>query len=507
MERMSEYLEVLHLSLLASPISCCFHRLQDQPAETAFSPSSKLQCPLIEAKIDLVTAATDNSITVWKEQPVPNLPPVYASGTLDTPPKAPSKTFPSIRRSVRRRPTISAPSDFRRVGTGHTSPVRRTGAFRPLQLSIYEPGNRLSDLPQFCEDGAEDDTEEVEGLMRPPQALVKSRSDPTLLRNASTSFSIPRRPVGSRSLSADTLRFNMDSRSAQRDYEISPRSRAVSHVSQFTFGSMEGRPSIATTRSNQEFLDSLNGPLPPLPPLPPARVRSSSSPEPAFTIYRKASEQSLRLRAHLEERQSLERRLSDSITEERSPVSPESASKGPQVLPKSDQADSGEAIKVSQGVDISDKHDLAQQDARIGRQDNVVDRPKSSSGSPILLNFTPKTNFQGSSEPSEDTLCKSESIYGTAQSAVSTRLSQWLSNAPPIFPKTEPQHDIVDRPSTPDSLDSFDLPASQPWTSPRSVAHTQQSSITSYWTIGAHGREASLDMDKSPIFTIVGVAF
>jgi hypothetical protein len=43
-----------------------------------------------------------------------------------------------------KRPTISGPSDFRRIE--HRA---RPQLFRPLELSIYSPGNRLSDLPEF----------------------------------------------------------------------------------------------------------------------------------------------------------------------------------------------------------------------------------------------------------------------------------------------------------------------------------------------------------------------
>ncbi|KAI9789417.1 MAG: hypothetical protein M1816_006077 [Peltula sp. TS41687] len=49
----------------------------------------------------------------------------------------------------RRRPTISGPSSFRHLGADEQRQGRRHADFRPLELSIYLPHNRLSPLPDF----------------------------------------------------------------------------------------------------------------------------------------------------------------------------------------------------------------------------------------------------------------------------------------------------------------------------------------------------------------------
>lgn len=208
--------------------------------------------------------------------------------------RASRRASSATRRSTSRRPTIGAPSDFRRVDL----PRGRTPNFRPLQLSIYLPGNELPCLPTFQE--AEEDNA---GLVYPAQALVKSRSD-SMLSRPSTSFSIPRKPVPSRTVSMDQNRCSMDSRFTLNDMNLIADPRPVHR-----------RPSIAAKQSTQDFLDALDARLPQSPPA----LQHKSGPEPVYTLYRRASEQSLRLRTHLEERSRIESLLPecDTILEEK----------------------------------------------------------------------------------------------------------------------------------------------------------------------------------------------
>ncbi|KAI4225351.1 MAG: hypothetical protein L6R36_003976 [Xanthoria steineri] len=174
--------------------------------------------------------------------------------------RASRRASSATRRSTSRRPTIGAPSDFRRVDL----PRGRTPTFRPLQLSIYLPGNELPCLPTFQE--ADEDNA---GLVYPAQALIKSRSD-SMLSRPSTAFNP--RPV-------------------------------------------HRRPDLAGRHSTQDFLDALDTRLPQAPPA----LQHKLGPEPVYTLYRRASEQSLRLRTHLEERSRIESLLPecDTILEEK----------------------------------------------------------------------------------------------------------------------------------------------------------------------------------------------
>lgn len=125
-----------------------------------------------------------------------------------------------------------------------------------------------------------------------------------MLSRPSTAFSIPRKPVPNRTASMDQTRYSMDSRYTFSEVNTAPEST-----------SFPRRPSLAATeRTTQDFLDALDARLPQTPPA----LRSKPGPEPIYTLYRRASEQSLRLRTHLEERSHIERRLEcDIIPEER----------------------------------------------------------------------------------------------------------------------------------------------------------------------------------------------
>ncbi|KAL8676780.1 MAG: hypothetical protein Q9186_006728 [Xanthomendoza sp. 1 TL-2023] len=222
--------------------------------------------------------------------------------------RASRRASSATRRSTSRRPTIGAPSDFRRVDL----PRGRTPSFRPLQLSIYLPGNELPSLPSFQEEEEEGNA----GLVYPAQALVKSRSD-SMLSRPSASFSIPRKPVPSRTVSMDQSLCSTEGRYTFNDRKSMVDARPVHR-----------RPSIAARQNTQEFLDALDARLPQTP----CALQRNLGPEPVYTLYRRASEQSLRLRTHLEERSRIENQLPEHDTilgEKRSSAGPKSKGLSP----------------------------------------------------------------------------------------------------------------------------------------------------------------------------------
>ncbi len=211
--------------------------------------------------------------------------------------RASSRASFSGRGSMARRPTISNPSDFRRVHI----PTGRRESFKPLELSIYLPGNRLSPLPIFCESSGDGFVEPT----YPANALIRARSD-SLIYRPSTGFTIPRKPVASISevSSMSESRLSIDARLARCSMSTHSRSH-----------SLRLGCSDLDSESTKEFLAALDTRLPKSP----SPLRTRSSTEPGFTIHRRASEQSLRQRTHLEERQEIERRLRDidTIVEEK----------------------------------------------------------------------------------------------------------------------------------------------------------------------------------------------
>ncbi|KAF6224559.1 hypothetical protein HO173_013026 [Letharia columbiana] len=510
MESLSDCLELVHLTWLATSISSCFLKPQDggdkpEPAAPGIT--------------------VGNHTEVCHEQPTPHHPPEYNLDQAHATPRSSyqqstshrplsslrqsawlsesrlrtsrslSRMSFTSRRSAPRRPTIGAPSEFRRVQSGRVSPLRRSPAFRPLQLSIYLPGNELPDLPIFWEDGA-DKVEDVT-VERPVQALVKSRSDSMLLRHPSSSFSIPRKPVPSRTSSLDASRFSMDSQFTLNWVGGPTKSRSIDHLRS---KSIERRPSFMTTRSAQDFLDALDARDAHSPQPPPPAIRSNS--EPSYTIYRRASEQSLRLRTHLEERQSLEARLPNcaTIQEEISPLSPRPGEQMP-LSPISDRDDNTDSSPYDeQPLQLQES---IQRDAHA--EVPVMSKARSSSGSSTLLNPpTPLLDpFRPDTAMNERPIVTT-TISGNTHSSFRDRFSQWILKALPALP-------TVERSST--SLSMYDISGptelNSPWSFPSPRPHTKQSSMSSSWTLGG-GRGASFDVEKTPLppqVASVGVAF
>lgn len=475
---------------------------------------------------NLTSLAVGNRTEVYYDQPVPHPPPEYAHATprssyrqsishrpsnslrqslwlsesrLRTSRSLSRMSFTS-RHSAPRRPTIGAPSEFKRVQSGRISALRPP--FRPLQLSIYLPGNELPDLPIFWEDGA-DEVEDVK-LELPAQAFLKSRSDSMLLRHPSSPFSIPRKPVPSRTSSLDASRFSMDSQFTLNWVGGPSKPRSIDHLRS---NSTERRPNLITTRSAQDFLDALDARDDRddrddrdayLPQPPPAAIRSKS--EPPYTIYRRASEQSLRLRTHLEERQSLEGRLLNcaTIQEEISPLSPRSGEE----MPLSRISDRGDNGNSPPNVLPLHRKESSQLDGH--KEEPVMSQARSSSGSSTLNPPTPLLDPSRADTAMSERPTVTTTISGNTHSSFRDRFSQWILKALPALP-------VAERSST--SLSTYDISGpkeyNSPWSSPNSRPHTKQSSMSSCWTLGG-ARGASFDVEKMPLppqVGSVGVAF
>lgn len=118
--------------------------------------------------------------------------------TLTKPRKSHSRARPRISRpmDVRQEEGFDGTKDIQSMLDEAPMPIRRRRSFRPLELSIYLPDNRLSDLPDF----SEAEWEEMTGLKMPAQVKVRdrdSRTNSTTSDPATPSYIIPRKAVGS----------------------------------------------------------------------------------------------------------------------------------------------------------------------------------------------------------------------------------------------------------------------------------------------------------------------
>ncbi|KAL9010997.1 MAG: hypothetical protein Q9173_004125 [Seirophora scorigena] len=378
--------------------------------------------------------------------------------------RASRRASSATRRSTSRRPTIGAPSEFRRV-------EQRSGrdpSFRPLQLSIYLPGNELPSLPTFREEEEEDNA----GLTYPAQVLVKSRSD-SMLSRPSTAFSIPRKPVPKRAVSTDQARYSTESRFTFNETSSGGESRSAQH-----------RPSLGAARqSTQDFLDALDTRLPQAPPA----LRSNSGPEPVYTLYRRASEQSLRLRTHLEERSQIERSLPEfgSIPEERQ----DSSSKSKGLSP------------------ILDRDEITPADDLLGNRGSDHTRSNSSpslASSRFHLRSSVATPVPAPIKPSQCSVV-SQWLLRSVGSQASLR-SDWDSSAHGSTQDCtgHPQCTFRDRSSTASSTiysssTAADLVSSA--TTPYSSPHKKIDSVSTYHTVSIP--RVSYDWKKRPVMVDV----
>ena len=433
----------------------------------------------------LTEEALEKYTKVYCEQPGPVDPPTFNFGNVRPasrsfrPPQwlAEGKTLATkassraslITRRTRRSTigSIGAPYDFKKVERP------REQGFRPLTLSIHIPGNELPLLPEF--DGATCD--QNAGLTFPPPVLIKARSE-SMLSRPSTAFTIPRKPVPPRAVSMDAPRSSMESR-----YTTNETGRASQ--------SLHRRPSIAASQSTLDFLDVLDTQLPHPPPL----LRSKTGPEPVYTLYRRASEQSLRLRTHLEERSQIERHFQecDTILEdkegdmERSPVSARPSS----------------GIIAARPV----PHRLTQ--------------PRSTEW--FRTPLPPPQPSRAAPAPPSFSLPQSARVV-----AARTRISQWLRSSPLTSPtqSTEPREILTPfyslRPSSTHQRTSISSTSiysnsttaeTTAWTTPpQGSPHQKGSSLSSCWTSVQAGEGGSTgeklgSMDVKDRDTGVGVAF
>ena len=173
-----------------------------------------------------------------------------------------------------RRPTIGPPSDFRRVPKDDG---RHSNGFRPLELSIYLPQNRLSPLPDFKSPVEEPDDQ---GLLNQhfsfPAATAKTS-------HQASKFHITRKPLGS----AD-LNWSMRT---HKSFDALTASSVVN--SDWSVQPLQPRPGLSTSLSSHEPSSSGHKQLP----RPPPSVRSDLSREPLRQLSRKDSDASHLLRS------------------------------------------------------------------------------------------------------------------------------------------------------------------------------------------------------------------
>lgn len=205
-----------------------------------------------------------------------------------------SRVTAATRKSKAHRPKIGTPSNFRKVDERVERPKR---IYQPLELSILIPGNELQPLPIFSKDAFTDQWI----LEYPSPAFLRSstRSN-TILSRSSTVFTVPRKPVPS------TRRTSL----AESHYSDCSNSFSIAHSRRSRSYSIVRDQGTTIPQSTQDFLDLL-GDTATGPPVPPKHKPFSKSPK---TIHRSASDQNLRLRTHLEEREEIEMRLQDCDT-------------------------------------------------------------------------------------------------------------------------------------------------------------------------------------------------
>jgi hypothetical protein len=158
-------------------------------------------------------------LTVWDDMPPtppPSMPARFFEQSRSLASRASERASLSVRRRGTPRPSISSPMPA--VVPTNDLPVRRR-SFRPLELSIYLPSNRLSDLPEF---DAVSFTE-VGEIKLPPRALLRTRSAEVVTRPA-PSLLVPAKPASmferrASHMRRDTIASNMSESRPSSSYE------------------------------------------------------------------------------------------------------------------------------------------------------------------------------------------------------------------------------------------------------------------------------------------------
>ena len=191
--------------------------------------------------------------------------------------------------------TIGRPTEFRRTDAPF---ARGASPFRPLELSIYLPGNRLSPLPSFSEE-----YEDLEALQYPARALIRAKSDDALSRMST--FTVRRKPV------ASVSRYSSFDASSSI-YESHASFSSSPQLKQTT--ASYSSPQLSSANNPHATKDHSACQLPPLPVA--ARVRTLSEPP---NTERRPRLADTRRRATSEERHRVQSRSVDfdTITEER----------------------------------------------------------------------------------------------------------------------------------------------------------------------------------------------
>lgn len=232
---------------------------------------------------------TTSSTLNFLPNPVINIQPPQTPLLPSTPTDNNAQTPLNVNASVPPSPVVSSLELL--------SSRRRSSGFRPLQLSFYSPGNRLSLLPRFSDDHRIDhDIPPVPGITRPPSALLKTRLSSTL-SHSSTSHMIPRKAVASHA-SFDVKHSNRPS------YQSS-----VTLVDEtFSRDSLHGRLQLdrtfsqSTKTNNQVIQSKPDGPRPPC-----SRKASRRRTENAKSVSgKRMSAQSLQLETHYEDQWHIE---------------------------------------------------------------------------------------------------------------------------------------------------------------------------------------------------------
>lgn len=170
-----------------------------------------------------------------------------------------------------RRPTIGAPSDFRRVEPDLARP--RTEGYRPLELSIYLPRNRLSPLPDFYSpttDGPADPD-----MPAPPLPVVVRTT--SILSLPSSEYRIARKPIGSSS----DLGWH-----ARTHQSFDALSAASGLGTDWVVHPLRPRPSLPAALNSHGPTSTVYKQLP----KPPPTVRSQSHTEPIHAAGRRDSD-------------------------------------------------------------------------------------------------------------------------------------------------------------------------------------------------------------------------
>jgi hypothetical protein len=152
----------------------------------------------------------------------------------------------SVRKKPSSRPSISGPLPIQSAGD---LPFRRRYQYRPLELSIYLPDNRLSDLPDF--DIA--DFDDLGEIQLPAKALTRSRSEERLRHSPSPSIpkNLTTSMVGERQLDYWQKRRSSSVISTSRP----PSAHDTFHSHPVVWSSLPGIPAQAHHRQ----VDQLTG--------------------------------------------------------------------------------------------------------------------------------------------------------------------------------------------------------------------------------------------------------